>query len=425
MDLLQPPTGESSMWSTVLHEFEAVADRLGMEDSTRERLSHPRRVLIVSVPTRMDDGSVKAFTGYRVQYSLSRGPSKGGIRYHPEVSLDDVVALAALMTWKCAVVNIPFSGGKGGIQCDPLSMSLGEQERMTRRYTNEISPILGPDRDIPAPDMGTNAQTMAWIMDTYSSLVGHSVRDVVTGKPVSVGGTYGRRDATGLGVFVCIDELMRRKQTRLVDQRVAIQGYGNVGSVVAKYLCMEGSPVVAISDVSGAIHHEHGLDIKGLQQHVWYDGGTIAEYDAPGVEHLDGDELFGVDCDIFVPAALGGVINSTTAPQIRASIIAEGANAPVTPEADAILGEKGVTIIPDILCNAGGVLVSYLEWVQDRQEYFWSEEEVIDKLRRTMVSSFEEVYQRSQRDGCPMRTAALALGISRVAEVAEARGVFP
>ena len=351
-----------SMLESANTYLKVVAERLGLEDWLYERLSKPRRVLTVSVPARMDDGAIKTFTGYRVQYNLARGPAKGGIRFHPEVGLDDVTALAELMTWKCAVVNIPFGGSKGGVTCDPRQLSAGEKERIARRYTSEIFPIISPNMDIPAPDMGTDAQTMAWIMDTYSAQAGHTVEAVVTGKPLEMGGSRGRSEATGLGVFFTIEEALKALGRDMAEQRVIVQGYGNVGSFAAKFLKNAGAKVVGISKTSGAWHHPDGLDIDAIDAHL-AEHRNLDGYNQPGIESMPHDEILYQPCDILVPAALGGAIHSGNHDRIQASIIAEGANSPITPEADEALRERGVVILPDILANAGGVTVSYLEWV--------------------------------------------------------------
>jgi len=406
----------------VMAEFNEAADVLKLDGNIRERLSHPRRILIVSCPINMDDGTVKAFEGYRVQYNITRGPAKGGIRFHPEVDLNETIALAALMTWKCAVVNIPYGGAKGGVQVDPTKLSIGEIENLTRRYTWEISPMIGPEKDIPAPDMNTNERHMAWIMDTYSIIKGYSVPGVVTGKPISIGGSQGRKQATGRGVVYCIIEAARELNIDLTKRKAVVQGFGNVGSVAAQLLAQTGCAVVGVSDVKGGVYNPKGLDIGKLlaytAQNTYLEG-------YPDAEHISNDELFALDCDILIPAALGGQITKDNAPKIKASMIVEGANGPLTNEADKILYERGVFIIPDILANAGGVVVSYFEWVQDLQAFFWQEKEINDKLRSIIQSAYHSVRQLSRDKGVTNRMAALMLGIGRVAECARIRGLRP
>lgn len=406
----------------VMAEFNEASDLLKLDDTIRERLSHPRRILIVSCPINRDDGSVKAFEGYRVQYNITRGPAKGGIRFHPEVDLNETIALAALMTWKCAVVNIPYGGAKGGVRVDPLKLSIKEIENLTRRYTWEISPLIGPEKDIPAPDMGTNQQHMAWIMDTYSIIKGYSVPGVVTGKPISIGGSEGRREATGRGVVYCIIEATQELGINLSEKTAAVQGFGNVGSVAAKLLAQTGCKVVAVSDVKSGIYSEKGLDIENVLSYT-EENTYLKGY--PDAEHITNDELLTLDCDILIPAALGGQITKNNAPDVKASMIVEGANGPLTNEADKILNDKGVYIIPDILANAGGVVVSYFEWVQDIQAFFWQEKEINDKLRSIMRNAYKSVRGTAVEKNVSNRMAALMLGIGRVAECARIRGLRP
>ena len=404
-----------------LQQFNQAAARLKLDTDLAEILRHPKRQLTVSVPIRLDDGSVKVFEGFRVQHNLARGPAKGGIRYHPNVTLDEVKALAMWMTWKCATVNIPYGGAKGGIVCDPKQMSSGEKERLTRRYTSEILPIIGPDRDIPAPDVYTDAQTMAWIMDTYSSTLGYSSLGVVTGKPVELGGTKGRHEATGRGVMYTIEEACRFLKRPLKDIRVAVQGFGNVGHIAAQMLFDKGARIIAVSDSKGGV-----LSTKGINPYdaLKYKGeGSLAGMaNTSPVSNL---ELLEIDCDVLIPAALENTITEQNAPRVRAKIVAEGANGPVTPGADRILFEKDVFVIPDVLCNAGGVTVSYFEWVQDLQGFFWDEDQVNLQLERIMKRAFSEVNEIAVREKIDRRTAAYMLAVKRVAEATRVRGLFP
>ncbi|MDE3074007.1 MAG: Glu/Leu/Phe/Val dehydrogenase, partial [Chloroflexota bacterium] len=378
--------------------------------------------LAVHFPVRMDDGSIRVFTGFRVHHNIARGPAKGGIRYHPEVDIDEVRALAMWMTWKCAIVDIPFGGAKGGVICNPKQMSLAELERLTRRFTTEISILISPDRDIPAPDVNTNPQIMAWMMDTYSMHAGHSVTGVVTGKPVMVGGSEGRADATGRGVVYTVEEALRRQSRGLDGLTVAIQGFGNVGSVTARLMEQGGAKVIAISDHSGGIHSSQGIDVKHLLRHK-QETGSVAGFKA--TEQLTNQELLELPCDVLVPGAYENQITAFNAPRVKAKLIAEGANGPVTPEADAILNDRGIVVIPDILCNAGGVTVSYFEWVQDLQEFFWDEDEINAKLKKIMTKSFDAIERAQDHHGCDMRTAAYVVGVSRVADAIRIRGIYP
>ena len=417
-------TAHMGMLESTNAYLRVVAERLGLETWLYERLSMPRRVMIVSVPTRMDDGTVRTFTGYRVQHNLARGPAKGGVRFHPTVDLDDVTALAELMTWKCAVVNIPFGGGKGGVTCDPRSMSSGEKERVTRRYTSEIFPIIGPERDIPAPDVGTDPQTMAWMMDTYSVQVGHTVTAVVTGKPLEMGGSRGRHEATGLGVFYTIMEALKARNLDPTGQTAVVQGFGNVGSFAAEFLAGSGVKIIAANDVSAAFHHPHGLDVSAMIAHM-KEYHELAGYQQDGAEEITGEELLALECDILVPAALGNVIHRNNVGAIRAKMIAEGANSPITPDADEVLNDRGVVILPDIVANAGGVTVSYLEWVQDIQNLSWDLEAVRNTLKRTMTAAFAEVWNRAEKERVNLRTAATMVGVGRVADAMRMRGLYP
>jgi glutamate dehydrogenase (NAD(P)+) len=404
-----------------LRQFDRAADHLALSNGSRGVLRNPKRQLIVSIPVKMDDGSIRVFQGYRVQHSIARGPSKGGIRYHPNVTLDEVKALAMWMTWKCAVVNIPFGGAKGGITVDPKAISLAENERMTRRFTSEISILLGPDRDIPAPDMYTNAQTMAWMMDTFSMTKGYSTLGVVTGKPISAGGSAGRNEATAEGCFVAIEEAAKRSRLQLKGATAAVQGFGNAGSAVAAFLDEAGTRVVAVSDSQGGVYDKRGLTIENVNA-AKEKKGTVA---AARGEKIDNEELLELPVDILVPAALEGVITRRNAPKVKARIIAEAANGPTTPDADDILRRRGVTVIPDILANAGGVTVSYFEWVQDLYSFFWDPEVVKDHLRKTIRRAYEDVDATARRYETDLRTGALILGIGRVEDTTRVRGIFP
>jgi len=407
-----------------MKQVDIAAERLKLDPGVCEKIKQTKRELIVHFPVKMDDGSVKIFTGYRVQHNMARGPGKGGIRYHPDVDLDEVRALAMWMTWKAAVVNIPFGGAKGGVQCDPKSMSLRELENMTRRYTWEISFIIGPDRDIPAPDVYTNPQVMAWIMDTFSILKGYSVPGVVTGKPLELGGSLGRFEATGKGVFITAQEACRHLRIPIEGARVVIQGCGNVGGIAAQYFDRAGAKVIAISDSKGGLYNENGLDISAVLECKKRYSCVIAPEAKMGDE-ITNEELLELECDILVPSALENQITDKNASKIKAKIIAEGANGPTTPEADQILYDRGIFMVPDILANAGGVTVSYFEWVQNLQELLWSEEEISERLTRILRRSFAEVLNISQRERVDMRTAALMLGIGRVAEATKLRGIYP
>jgi len=422
--LAEPP--KQDLWDTVLDQIDDVARRLKLDPGIHAVLRQPERELTVAVPVVMDDGLIKVFTGYRIQHSSARGPCKGGIRYHPEVNLNEVRALAALMTWKCAVAGIPYGGAKGGVKCDPMQMSEDEVRRMTRRFTAMIMPIIGAKRDIPAPDVNTNAQTMAWIADTVSMLERKTVIDIVTGKPVSLGGSLGRTEATGRGVAITTEELLKRTGQALSETRVAVQGYGNVGSHAATILDRMGCKIVAVSDVSGGLYSSKGLDIAGINRHITNHPQRLLEgYAAPGVEKINNEELLISDTDVLIPAALEHQIRVDNAPYVQAKMIVEGANGPTTREADEILHARGITVVPDILANAGGVVVSYFEWVQDLQCFFWDEEEVNRNLKRIMVRSFKEVWDFSQREEVSMRLGAYMLAVDRVAGAVQARGIFP
>jgi glutamate dehydrogenase/leucine dehydrogenase len=415
-------TVNESAYDVALANFDAAADKLELSNDIRAMIKYPERVLTVSVPVRMDDGHIRRFEAYRVQHSSVRGPSKGGIRYHPQVTLDEVKALATWMTWKCAVVNIPFGGGKGGVTCDPKAMSQGELERMTRRYTSAILPLIGPDQDIPAPDVYTNPQTMAWVMDTYSMTKGYPIPGVVTGKPISLGGSLGRNEATGRGVFYTIQSACEHLGIPLRGAKVVVQGFGNAGSIAAQLVHEAGAKVIAVSDSRAAIFNRNGLNIPELI-HMKTLTGHVEGF--PESEPIRPDELLALPCDILVPAALENAVHSGNAGAVGAKIVAEAANGPLTPGADRILDGKGAFVIPDILCNAGGVTVSYFEWVQDEQHLFWEAQDVYNRLERVMKTAFRDVLKISLEQNVPMRIAANMLGIGRVAEAVQIRGIYP
>ncbi len=403
-------------------QFDLAAEHLKLDQGLRQILRTPKRVLEVSIPTKMDNGQIKVFTGYRVQHNIARGPAKGGIRYSPSVTLDEVKALATWMTWKTATVNVPYGGGKGGVICDAKRMSKGELERMTRRYTSEILPIIGPDRDIAAPDIYTDAQTMAWIMDTYSMTVGYSSLGVVTGKPISIGGSQGRNEATARGtVFVC-EEACRLKKMSLRGATVAIQGFGNAGATAARLFTEKKARVIAISDSRGGVFNSRGIDPLKAARYKDRAGTVVG---MPGTSRISNDDVLTMKCDILVPAALESVITLANAEQIKARIVAEAANGPTTPHADEVLARKGITLLPDILANAGGVTASYFEWVQNMQSLFWTEAEVNAKLEAVMKRAFSEVYEASRKNRTHMRTGAYILAVGRVADATLVRGLFP
>jgi glutamate dehydrogenase (NAD(P)+) len=417
-----PMSAGRNPWHMALEQFDTAVSYLKLDAGTIEFIKMPKRELTVNFPVKMDDGSVKVYTGYRVHHSTVRGPCKGGIRYHQDVTLDEVRALAMWMTWKCSLVNIPYGGAKGGIIIDPRTMSLTELENLTRRYTSEISLFIGPDSDIPAPDVGTNPQTMAWLMDTYSMHAGYTVNAVVTGKPVPIGGSLGRADATGVGVMFAARQAMQKLGIPAEGTKVVVQGFGNVGSVGARAMQDIGCTVVAVSDVYGGIYNPNGIDIHDLLRHV---AVTKKVIDYPGVEVISNDELMALDCDILIPAALENQIHEKNADDIKAKLIVEGANGPTTPEADKILRDKGVTAVPDILANAGGVTVSYFEWVQGLQSFFWSEQEIFNRLERIMTNAFTDCWNMAESKEVDMRTAASILAIDRVAQAALLRGIYP
>ncbi len=403
-------------------QLHRVAETFGIDDDVVGVLEQCKRSVAVSIPTTMDDGSVHVFEGYRVTHNVARGPSKGGIRYHPDVTLDEVRALAMWMTWKCALMGVPFGGAKGGIACDPKQMSRGELERLTRRYTSEIVNLIGPEKDIPAPDVGTNAETMSWIFDTYSMNKGHSVLGVVTGKPLAIGGSAGREEATALGALFTIREALARLDRPFAGLTCAVQGFGNVGSFLARFLHEQGARVVGVSDSTAALHNPAGIDVPAAL--AWkHANGTLAEL--PGAEPIAPEELLLVDCDLVAPCALEQVVTGANADRVRARIVCEGANGPLTPDADEILEEKGVLVLPDVLANAGGVVVSYFEWVQGLQEYFWKEHEVRERLDGIVTAAFDETWRLMHARGIPMRTAAYGLAVQRVAEATLIRGIYP
>ncbi len=403
-------------------QFDLAAEYLKLDPGVRQILRSPKRVLEVSVPTKMDNGQIKVFTGYRVQHNLARGPAKGGIRYHPNVTLDEVKALAIWMTWKTATVNLPFGGGKGGVICDPKRMSKPELERMTRRYASEIMPLIGPEQDIPAPDVYTDAQTMAWIMDTYSMAKGYSSPGVVTGKPISIGGSEGRKEATARGVLAVVEEACKVKKMSLRGASVAIQGFGNAGSLVARLFAEKKARIIAISDSRGGVTNSRGIDPLKAMRYKDRSGTVVG---MPGTTRISNDDLLTIKCDILIPAALENVITLNNVEQIKAKIVAEAANGPTTPHADEVLARKGITLLPDILTNAGGVTVSYFEWVQDLQSFFWSEAEVNAKLESVMRRAFLEVHEMSRKHRAHMRTGAYVLAVGRVSDATLARGLFP
>jgi glutamate dehydrogenase (NAD(P)+) len=417
-----PPEYQNETFIMAQQQLDDVARKMNLDAGIHERLRYPRRALSVSVPIKLDNGQTRVFMGYRVQHDQSLGPTKGGIRFHHDVSLGEVAALAMWMTWKCALLNLPYGGAKGGVCCFPEELSLTELERVARRYTTEILSIIGPEKDIPAPDMYTNEQIMAWIMDTYSNFIGYAVPGVVTGKPVSVGGTQGRTEATGRGVAKIVELALKKRAPYTAAPTAAVQGFGNVGSITAKYLHLLGIKVVAVSDVRGGLYDPNGLDVTLLMAYV-KEHGTLEGF--PSGERITNQEILELPVDVLVPAALGNVITEHNADKVKALLIAEGANGPVTPEADHILEAKGCLIVPGILANAGGVVVSYFEWVQDIQHLFWSEQEVVAKLYYLMEKAFDEVYHKSSNENVTTRDAAMMIGVGRVAEAKRLRGLYP
>jgi len=416
------PEFESEMHRTAVAQLDQVAERLHLDHDTHIRLRYPRRALVVSIPVRMDDGHTEVFMGYRVHHDTALGPTKGGLRYDAEVNMGEVTALAMLMTWKCSLMGLPYGGAKGGVRCTPRVMSKRELESLTRRYTAEIMLFIGPDLDIPAPDLGTDEQTMAWMMDTYSMTQGKSVPGVVTGKPILVGGSAGRREATGRGIVYVLYQATHSLGEELKGKKVVIQGFGNVGGVAARILWRDGAVIQGISDFKSGVWNSHGLDVRALAEHV-KEAGTVEGF--PGADAISNRDLLEQPCDVLVPAATGSQIREDNADKIRAKIIVEGANGPTTPEADAILRSRGVLVIPDVLANAGGVVVSYFEWVQGLQFYFWKESEIIARLQEIMTRAFTRVWNVSKKENVDLRTAALMEGVRRVADAHQIRGLYP
>jgi glutamate dehydrogenase (NAD(P)+) len=421
MDTLLSADQELNPWLAAEARFDEAAARLGLDDGLCKVLRLPSKEITVNIPVQLDDGRLEVFTGYRVQHSIARGPAKGGIRFAPDVTLDEVRALASWMTWKCAVVNIPFGGGKGGVICDPALLSQGELERITRRYTAELIDFLGPEKDVPAPDMGTNEQTMAWVMDTYSMHMRHTVTAVVTGKPLDLGGSRGRTEATGRGCLIVALQALKRFGLEPSRTRVVVQGLGNVGGTAARLMAESGFKIIAVSEVDGAVLNSKGIDIEALLKYR-NETGSVADF--PGGESIGREEALFLDCDVLLPAAKENVITSHNAHRIGAKILCEGANGPTTPGADAILSEKGVFVIPDILANAGGVTVSYFEWVQDRQGFFWNEDLVNTRLEELMVGNFDHVVSYAEKHSVNNRIAAYMLAIDRVAFAIKLRGIY-
>jgi glutamate dehydrogenase (NAD(P)+) len=409
-------------YTVAVEQFTIAADRLGLDDGLKATLAHPKRELTVHFPVRMDDGSYRVFTGYRVQHSLTRGPAKGGIRYHQDVTLDEVRALAMWMTWKCATVGIPYGGAKGGVVIDPKQLSTGELERLTRRYAAEIAPIVGPEIDIPAPDVNTNSQTMAWFMDTISMMRGYPIPGLITGKPIALEGSLGRNEATARGLQYAVREASKARGIRLEGATVVVQGFGNAGSIAARLLADDGATILAVSDSQGGIYSAKGLNPVAALRHK-QEHGSLEGF--PSSDRITNEDLLELECDILVPAALESVITAGNAGRIKARMVAEAANGPTTPEADGILHDKGIMVLPDILANAGGVTVSYFEWAQNIQGYYWAEDEVNQKLERVMKRAFKDVYATAEKNNVNMRTGAYMLAIGRVADVTRLRGVFP
>ncbi len=413
---------KTDVFQYALTQLDRAAEMLHLSPGLHAVLRSCKREFTTHFPVRLDDGSLRVFTGYRVQHNLARGPGKGGIRYHPEADLNDVRALAMWMTWKCAVVDIPFGGAKGAVVCNPKEMSTAELERLTRRYASELSLLIGPDSDIPAPDVYTDEQTMAWIMDTYSMGVGYTAPAVVTGKPISVGGSPGREEATGRGCVMVIREAARHFGVRLQGARVAVQGFGNAGSVASQYLAQEGARIIAASDSRGGVYREAGLDVSRLIAHKAETGSVVG---FEGTEPISNQDLLELDCEVLVPAALEGQIVASNAHRIKAKLVAEAANGPTSPDADAILADNGIVVLPDILANAGGVVVSYFEWVQGLQKFYWPALRVNEQLDEFMTRAFHAVYATAQEHKTDMRTAAMLLAVARVAEATRTRGIFP
>jgi glutamate dehydrogenase (NAD(P)+) len=417
-----PVFEESPTFQMACRQLQMAADAIDIDPGVLERLSKPRRALVVSVPVQMDDGSTESFVGFRVQHSLTSGPAKGGLRYHPSVDLGEVAALAMWMSWKCGLMNLPFGGAKGGIACDPAALSRGELERMTRRFTVEVLPIIGPREDVMAPDLGTDEQVMAWIMDTYSMSIGYACPEVVTGKPIELGGCVGRREATGRGVVYCIMQALAEVGIEPGEATAVVQGFGNVGHAVCQELALRGVQVVAVGDRYGSIRNPRGLDVAALTRHV-ASGRLLKEF--PGAEPIPNDELLLTPCTVLVPAALERVITGANAGKLNCRVLAEAANGPTTPDADVVLADSDIFIIPDVVCNAGGVTVSYFEWVQDIQQYFWNEQQVNQKLEEVMMRAFQRVLHLARERNLRMRTAALSLGVQKIATEKFRRGLYP
>ena len=420
--LAPDPEPRDQFWQNAHFYFNRVYDTMGLDETWRAVLSSPKRVLTVSCPVRMDGGEIRVFTGYRVQHNGALGPFKGGLRYAPSVGRDEVMALAMLQTWKNALVNLPFGGAKGGVVCEPKKLSAGEKERLTRRYVSEVMPIIGPAEDIPAPDVGTDGQVMAWVLDTYSTRVGHQALGVVTGKPVALGGSVGREEATGRGVMVVLRRFLQTQHKTLEGLRVAVQGFGNVGSHAARLLHERGAVVVAISDQYGGLYDAGGLDIPAATLH-YAEVGQLKGF--PEGDEISNEELLTCDCDVLIPAAIENTLDEKVAPHVKAGIVVEGANGPTTPRADEILRENGVTVLPDILANAGGVTVSYFEWVQGLDNYFWDLKRVQDELQKVMERAFDAVNATADSADCDYRTAAYTLAVRRVAEASRLKGLYP
>jgi glutamate dehydrogenase (NAD(P)+) len=420
--LPKPIFEDSPVFQMACRQLQAVSEVMDLDSGVLERLARPKRSLVVAVPIRMDDGTTHNFTGYRVQHSLTSGAAKGGLRYHPSVDIGEVAALAMWMSWKCGIMNLPFGGAKGGIAVDTAKISIGEKERITRRFTEEVLCIIGPRMDVMAPDLGTDDQTMAWIMDTYSMSVGYACPEIVTGKPVELGGCVGRREATGRGAVYCIMQAMQELNLSAADATAVVQGYGNVGAVVCQELATRGVKIVAVGDRYGAIANTRGIDIAALNQHM---ATNKMLHDFPGAGAIDPQELLTLPCTILVPAALERVITGANAGKLKCRILAEGANGPTTPDADVILNASDIYIIPDVLCNAGGVTVSYFEWVQDIQQFFWNEQQVNQKLEELMLRAFKQVRTLAKQRHLPMRTAALSLGVHKIALEKMRRGLYP
>jgi glutamate dehydrogenase (NAD(P)+) len=413
---------ESHLLRTAVSQLDHVAARIGLDADIHERLRYPRRALVVSIPVRMDTGKTEVFIGYRVHHNTVLGPTKGGLRYAPDVNLGEVSALAMLMSWKCALMGLPYGGAKGGVRCNPRALSRTEVEHLTRRYTAEIMLLIGPDLDIPAPDLGTDEQVMAWMMDTYSMTQGRTVPGVVTGKPLLIGGSAGRREATGRGIVYVLYQAARMLGEELRGKKVVVQGFGNVGAVATRLLWREGAVIVGVSDLQGGIWNANGIDVRQLERHLAETGSVVG---FPDTDPLDNQQILEQPCDILIPAAVASQLHEGNADRVKAHIVVEGANGPTTPEADVILRERGVTVVPDVLANAGGVVVSYFEWVQGLQYYFWRESEITARLQEVMTRAFNRVWGVASKEGTDLRTAALMEGIRRVGEGYKIRGLYP